>query len=143
MCAVIDNRAQVECSSKIASISQSNVVHHCLLECALLLFASDLMHVLVLVCNFLCPSFVMFLRCDLCVLVPPAFISVWVSFFPFFSCLFLTSFLCETITIMWFLVSAHLPVHLGRSSGASLSWPVTLATRWTSAPSISARGRCS
>lgn len=33
-------------------------------------------------------------------------------------------------------------VHLGRSFGASLSWPVTLVTRWTSALLISARGRC-
>ena len=38
--------------------------------------------------------------------------------------------------------SSPLPVHLGRNFGASLSWPVTLVTRWTSAPSTSARGRC-
>ena len=45
---------------------------------------------------------------------------------------------------MWgFLVSPSAPsVHLGRSFGASLSWPVTLVTRWTSARLIFAQGRC-
>lgn len=49
----------------------------------------------------------------------------------------------KTIALMCiFLSSTDPPVHLGRSFGASLSWPVTLVTRWTSAPSTSARGRC-
>lgn len=49
----------------------------------------------------------------------------------------------QVITIIRFLASSCLSVHLGRSFEASPSWHVTLVTRWTSAPSTFARGRCS
>lgn len=40
----------MEHPSNIASIPQRDLYSHCQFECALLLFASDLLHVVVLVC---------------------------------------------------------------------------------------------
>lgn len=49
--------------------------------------------------------------------------------------------LIEMVCIRFVLFFLSVP--LVRSSAASLSWCVTLATPWTSAHSISAQGRCS
>lgn len=78
-----------------------------------------------------------FVFCLVCVCVCLFWSCVFVSwvFYPFF--------FMRLITMILFLASACLSVHLGRSFEASPSWHVTLVTRWTSAPSTSARGRCS
>lgn len=87
---------------------------------------------LLLTCCMLWSWFVFCLVC-VCVFVLVLYLRLWV-FYPFF---------CEVITMILFLASAYLSVHLGRSFEASPSWHVTLVTRWTSAPSTSVRGRCS
>lgn len=133
----MDNRASVECSSKIASISQSNVISvssptwMCSASVCCWLVACC-----VLVCIFL-SAVCVFLKWPSSV-----WLSVWMSFVLTFFCCCCCCFISVDISVMVSGVSASLPVHLGRSFGASLSWPVTLVTRWTSVPLISAQGRC-
>lgn len=130
---LIDVRAQVECTWSDASISQSTVsvvsvwslIWRCLASVCFWLVAC-------LCVSVRCWSSVTYLCLSTCLH----------SCFVFHSGCVLLLF-CNRFTVLMFLMSPPATlVHLGRSFGASLSWPVTSATRWTSALLIFARGKC-